>query len=342
MPTKLIRGISLAYDDLGPTGNTTATNAPAAAASAANASATNAPAAASATNAPAAASASVTNASATNAAATNAPAANTPTTNTPATNTSTTNASATSTTPLVFIHGHPFNRTMWSEQVTHFKADYRLILPDLRGYGESGITEPRVLLDEMALDLIHLLDELNIVNATFIGLSMGGQIVLDLYRLVPHRFTALVIVDSDARAETPESAARRLATADEILRIGMIQHTNDTCHKYIAPTSMRNPAVYDPLYKMMTTTDPQGAAAAHKGRALRRDHLAILPSIHVPALIVVGSEDFFTPIPIARLMSDNIPGASLAVIEGAGHLPNMEAPAEFNVALGSFLRQAIR
>jgi 3-oxoadipate enol-lactonase len=119
--------------------------------------------------------------------------------------------STTAATPtLVFIHGHPFNRTMWAEQIAHFENDYRLILPDLRGYGESGITTPSVLLDEMALDIIHLLDELNIGKAAFIGLSMGGQIVFDLYRLIPHRFTALVIVDSDARGETPESAASKL------------------------------------------------------------------------------------------------------------------------------------
>ncbi|GGA97298.1 alpha/beta fold hydrolase [Puia dinghuensis] len=241
--------------------------------------------------------------------------------------------------PLVFIHGHPFNRTMWSEQVAHFKNDYRLILPDLRGYGETDVTTPRVLLDEMALDIIHLLDELNIEKAAFIGLSMGGQIVLDLYRLIPHRFTALVIVDSDARGETAESAARRLETAEQILKTGMIKHTDETIHKYIANASLQNPAVYNPLYKMMSATRPEGAAAAHKGRALRRDHTAILPAITVPSLIIVGSEDFFTPIPVARLMSDNIPNAGLVVINGAGHLPNMESPTEFNNALGSFLRR---
>src|SRR5262249_25097193 len=154
-------------------------------------------------------------------------------------------------------------------------------------------------------------------------------IVLDLWRLIPHRFTAMVIVDSDARGETPESAARRLATAEEILKTGMIKHTDETIHKYIAKASMDNPTVYDPLYKMMTTPTPAAAAAAHRGRAPRRDHTAILGDINVPALIVVGTEDFFTPIPIARIMSDNIPGATLAVIDGTGHLPNMEAPEEF-------------
>ncbi len=240
--------------------------------------------------------------------------------------------------PLVFIHGHPFNRSMWKRQVDFFKANYRLILPDLRGYGESGVSFPRVMLDEMALDIIHLLDELEIDKAIFVGLSMGGQIALDCYRLFPQRFTALVIADSDARGETPESAARRLEVAETILADGMIKHTGETIHKYVAKASLNNPAVYQPLFNMMSTTKPEGAAAAHRGRADRRDHIKLLPTVAVPALIIVGSEDFFTPLPVARLMSDNIPGAQLVCIEGAGHLPNMEAPEKFNETLHSFLR----
>jgi pimeloyl-ACP methyl ester carboxylesterase len=118
----------------------------------------------------------------------------------------------------------------------------------------------------------------------------------------------------------------------------MITHTEETIHKYIAKASINKKEVYDPLYKMMTTTNPEGAAAAHKGRALRRDHTAILKAITVPSLIIVGTEDFFTPAPIVKIMSDNIPNARLAVIEGAGHLPSREAPTEFNTALQTFLQ----
>jgi pimeloyl-ACP methyl ester carboxylesterase len=239
--------------------------------------------------------------------------------------------------PLVFIHGHPFNRSMWDQQLDHFKAGYRLILPDLRGYGDSDISFPKVMLDEMVLDIIHLLDELGINKAIFCGLSMGGQIVLDLYRLFPARVKAIVIVDSDARGETPESYSRRLLLAETILREGMTQYTDAHIHEYIAPASMHDQPVYTHLYAMMTGTSREGAAAAHRGRAERRDHLPILPSINVPALIVVGSEDFFTPLPVAKIMSDLIPGAELVPIEGAGHLPNMEKPEAFNHALRSFL-----
>lgn len=241
--------------------------------------------------------------------------------------------------PIVFVHGHPFNHTMWKYQISHFSKEYRLIMPDLRGYGRTEITPGRVMLDEMALDILHLLDVLQIEQAVLCGLSMGGQIVLDFYRLFPHKVKALIIVDSDARGETPETYRQRMQKAATILEVGMKQHTDDTIHEYIAPASMKNTPVYTHLYEMMTTTPAEGAAAAHKGRGQRRDHLPILPHIHVPTLIVVGEEDFFTPEPIARLMSDAIPGAQLAVIPGAGHLPNMEKPDEFNTIVNSFLRK---
>jgi 3-oxoadipate enol-lactonase len=241
--------------------------------------------------------------------------------------------------PIVFIHGHPFNRSMWDEQVVYFKDQYRLILPDLRGYGQTEVTPLRVLLDEMALDIAHLLEELGVSQAIFCGLSMGGQILLDFYRLFPQQVSAVIIADSDARGETPESRAKRLAMAEDILAHGMVRHTDETIHKYITGSSRHRKEIYDPLYQMMTQTNPEGAAAAHKGRAERRDHTAFLSSIAVPALVIVGVEDFFTPLPIAAIMGEGIPGCRLVSIEGAGHLPNMEQPKAFNEALAAFLHQ---
>ncbi len=147
-------------------------------------------------------------------------------------------------TPVVFVHGHPFNRTMWRYQVPRFSADHRLIMPDLRGYGRTDVVPGRVMLDEMALDILHLLDALQIDTAVFCGLSLGGQIVLDFFRLFPEKVKALVIVDSDARGETPDSRAQRLQKADNIIRTGMRQHTEETIHQYIAAASLANKPMY--------------------------------------------------------------------------------------------------
>src|ERR1700722_18537461 len=96
---------------------------------------------------------------------------------------------------IVFIHGQPFNRSMWRDQIDEFSRTHRLIIPDLRGYGDSGITERIVLLDEIALDIWNLLEELEIQSAIFVGLSMGGQIVFELYRLKPGLFDGMVLAD---------------------------------------------------------------------------------------------------------------------------------------------------
>jgi len=240
---------------------------------------------------------------------------------------------------IVFVHGHPFNRSMWKYQSGYFSTTHRLIIPDLRGYGESECAGPKTLLDEMALDISHLLDELHIDQAVFCGLSMGGQIVLDFYRLFPGKVKAMIIADSDARAETPESYSRRLQLAETILRDGMKQHTDLTLHQYIAGTSRTQAAMVAHLYEMMSTTRAEGAAAAHRGRAERRDHLPILPSIRIPTLIIVGEDDYFTPLPVASLMKGAIPNADLVCIPACGHLPNMEAPELFNQALHSFLKR---
>ena len=238
--------------------------------------------------------------------------------------------------PIVFIHGHPFNHTMWNDQA--LLADrYRLILPDLRGYGQSGGETSRTMMDEMALDLAHLLDMLKVDQAVICGLSMGGQIALEFYRLFPARVRALIIADSDARGETPESYQRRMDLIALIERIGMRQYTEEHIHEYIAPGSLQNQKVYDHLFSMMAGTRASAVVAAHRGRAERRDHTGALASITVPTLLVVGSEDHFTPPSVMEAMQARIPGARLVTIPGAGHLPNMETPEAFNQAVESFL-----
>lgn len=237
--------------------------------------------------------------------------------------------------PIVFIHGHPFDHTLWNAQAP--LADrYRMILPDLRGYGRSGGEGYRIMMDEIALDIAHLLDELRVSSAIVCGLSMGGQIALEFYRLFPGRVRALVIADSDARGETPESYQRRMDLIALIERIGMRQYTEEHINEYVASASLQNKAVYDHLFAMMAGTRAEAAIAAHRGRAERRDHMEALGSIAVPTLLIVGSEDHFTPPAVMEAMRARIPGARLVVIPGAGHLPNMEDPEAYNRAFLDF------
>lgn len=241
--------------------------------------------------------------------------------------------------PLVLVHGHPFDRSMWTPQVQHAGRDgRRLIVSDLRGYGRSTVVPGKTPLMTFAQDLADLLDHLGVAEIILGGLSMGGQIVMEFHRLFPDRLCGLVLADTAPQAETEEGRRARIAMADRLLREGMDGYAKEVLPKMVAPANIqRFPAVAEHVLGMMRRTPPEGAAAALRGRAERPDYVASLSRVRVPTLIVVGSDDEFTPIDDARLMHRIIPGSTLVVIEGAAHMPNLERPAEFNEALSTFL-----
>ena len=243
---------------------------------------------------------------------------------------------------LVLVHGHPFNRSMWQPQVQRFsRSGWRVVAPDLRGYGESTVVPGKTPITTFAEDIVGLLDRLGLERVVVAGLSMGGQIVMEVLRLIPHRVAGLVLADTTARAETAEGWRGRNEMADRLLREGMGPYAEEVLSKMVAPYNVAAlPEVAGHVMRMMRSTDPEGAAAALRGRAERPDYLDVLASAAVPALVVVGRDDEFTPIEEAELMRDRLPDAELVVIEGTAHMPNLERPAEFNRALEQFLARS--
>ncbi|MGH3005895.1 MAG: alpha/beta fold hydrolase [Gaiellaceae bacterium] len=241
--------------------------------------------------------------------------------------------------PLVLIHGHPFDRSMWRPQIEHFsRSGWRVIAPDLRGYGESTVVPGKTPLETFACDIAALLDHLDVDDVVLGGISMGGQIVMQFHRLFAHRIRALVLADTSPQAETEDGKRLRSDTADRLLGEGMGPFADEVLPKMVAPANIEAlPAVAEHVLAMMRRGSPEGAAAALRGRAERPDYVEMLGRIAVPTLVVVGRDDEFTPLSDARFMHDRIPDAILVVIEGAGHLPNLERAAEFNAALERFL-----
>jgi pimeloyl-ACP methyl ester carboxylesterase len=241
--------------------------------------------------------------------------------------------------PLVLVHGHPFDRSMWRPQVEYFaRPGWRVIVPDLRGYGETTVVPGKTTLEHFARDIVGLLDHLGVARVVLGGISMGGQIALEFHRLFPRRVRALVLADTSPQAETDEGKKVRNDTADRLLREGMGPFADEVLPKMIAPYNVEAlPAVAEHVVGMMRRSSPEGAAAALRGRAERPDYVEMLGRIVAPALVVVGRDDEFTPVRDAQLMHERIPGATLVVVDGAGHLPNLERPTEFNVALERFL-----
>ncbi|MER6179271.1 alpha/beta hydrolase [Streptomyces sp. NPDC001652] len=239
------------------------------------------------------------------------------------------------TVPLVLVHGHPFDHTMWNPQRAAFSADRRVITPDLRGYGTSPRVPEVTRFEQFAQDIRELLDELDVRECVLAGLSMGGQIVMDCYRQFPERVRGLVLADTFPAPETPEGVTVRHAMADRLLREGMRGYADEVLEKMVAPYA--DAEVKAHVHRMMTATSPRGAAAALRARADRPDYRDLLTRVTVPALVVVGTDDAYTPVADAEAMHAALPSSHLVVIEGAAHMPNLERPAEFNEALGEFL-----
>ncbi|MER5602877.1 alpha/beta hydrolase [Streptomyces sp. NPDC002265] len=237
--------------------------------------------------------------------------------------------------PLVLVHGHPFDRTMWAPQIEAFSSGRRVVAPDLRGYGGSPVVPGRTPLSVFALDVEALLDDLEINTFVLAGLSMGGQIAMECQDRFGDRVRGLVLADTFPGAETPEGRVARNAMADRLLREGMRGYADEVLEKMVAPGAA--PAVKSHVHRMMTAAHPEGAAAALRGRADRPDYRDLLTRVTVPALVVVGADDTYTPVADAESMHALLPDSTLRVIEGAAHLPNLERPAEFNAVLEAFL-----
>ncbi|MDT0342335.1 alpha/beta fold hydrolase [Streptomyces litchfieldiae] len=236
---------------------------------------------------------------------------------------------------IVLVHGHPFHRGMWAPQTAALTAaGWRVIAPDLRGYGGSQVVPGHTPFEVFARDVAALLDLLGVEEAVLGGVSMGGQIVMEFHRLFPERVTGLVLSDTQPVAEDAEGRAFRFAMADRLLAEGMAGYAAEVIDKMLAPYNVTGlPEVAAHVLDMMRSTAPEGAAAALRGRAERPDYRATLRAAAVPALVVVGADDVYTPVADAEAMHALLPDSMLVVIEGAGHLPGLERPEAFNAAL---------
>jgi pimeloyl-ACP methyl ester carboxylesterase len=240
---------------------------------------------------------------------------------------------------VVLLHGYPFNRSMWREQAEALQStNYRVITPDLRGHGETTVTSTPATMEEMARDVVALLDQLDIERVTLGGLSMGGYVALAFYRRFPLRARALILADTRPQADTPEAARNREEQARKILREGIESIADDFLKKVLTPATLGGkPETVERVREMILQTDSQSAANALRGMAVRPDQTGFLEEIFAPTLIIVGSEDQLTPPKEAELMRREIRGSRLSVIEGAAHLSNLERPIEFNRAVLDFL-----
>jgi pimeloyl-ACP methyl ester carboxylesterase len=236
---------------------------------------------------------------------------------------------------VVLIHGHPFDRSLWQPQVETLAADFRVVAPDLRGFGESPGTPHLVSMREYAEDIEELLARLGIEQAAVVGLSMGGLVAMDLATAHPARCWALGLVTTTAEPVSADERAARRERADLVERDGM-QVLIDYMHTGLYGPRCP-PAVRDRVDAMMARAPVQGAAAALRGRAQRPDYRPRLRQLDLPALVCTGSADPWSDETVTAEIVGHLRRPEVVVIDGAGHLPNLEAEDDFNHALVGFL-----
>jgi 3-oxoadipate enol-lactonase len=236
---------------------------------------------------------------------------------------------------VVLVHGHPFDRSLWQSQMTVLATQFRVVAPDLRGFGESPITPGFVAMSEYARDVGELLDRLGVDRAAVVGLSMGGLVAMELATADPERWWALGLVATTAEPVTAAEQTIRRNRADQIEREGL-QVLIDYMHTGLYG-SRATPQMRRSVDAIMARAPAPGAAAALRGRAERPDYRPRLRALDLPAFVCIGSEDPWSNEAVTAEIVAHLQHPELLVIDGAGHLPNVEAEESFTSALLDFL-----
>lgn len=238
---------------------------------------------------------------------------------------------------LLLVHAFPLDARMWEPQLSAFSSGgLPVVAPHLPGFGGTESSGEVMSMAAAAERCLAELDRAGVERAVVCGLSLGGYVALELWRRAPERFAGLVLSNTRATADSAEGAASRRALAERLRNEG-----NGFLVESPPPLlSAGAPAELWSLVRGIVADQPAEAiAAASLGMAERPDSTPDLPRIDVPALVVTSSGDTLIPPEATTPIADQIPGAELAVIEGAGHLSNLESAGEFNDLLEAHLER---
>lgn len=241
--------------------------------------------------------------------------------------------------PLVLVHGFPFDHTMWQGQWAALAGRCRVLAPDLRGFGRSGVTPGTVTMERFADDLAEMLQAADVREPVVLGgLSMGGYIVLAFWRKYASRVRALVLCDTRAEADTPAGAEGRRETADRVEREGAEWLAQAMPGRVFSPNTLAaEPQRIEACREVIRRLPPAGIAAASRGMAQRADSTELLGGITVPTLVVVGEDDAISPPGDMVALAGRLPSARCVRVPRAGHMAPLENPEVVNQAIVELL-----
>lgn len=221
--------------------------------------------------------------------------------------------------PLVLLHGYPLDHHLWDDVAPLLVDKFDLILPDLRGFGESSTVDSFYSMEDIASDIAALLDHLEIQKTAIVGHSMGGYVALAFARLYPERVSGLGLVSSQVLADAPDRKEGRYKSAAEVADKGI-----GSVVAAMTPKFTSNRELQEFAHESMESQQPAAYVGALKAMAERVDSTSLLSSLKVPVVLVHGAADQLIPIDRAREVKAALPDAYLVEISGAGHMPMME------------------
>ena len=242
--------------------------------------------------------------------------------------------------PVLFVHGFPFDRTVWRHQLATLSR-VRRIAPDFRGVGDSGAPPGAdgYSLTRYADDLVAVLEAVGVRQAVLCGLSMGGYVIFELLRRHPERVKALILADTKPEPDSTEAKRGR----EELTQVAQRDGQDAVIERLLprllaAATQATQPEVAGQVREMAHRWSVPGLVGALRTLRDRPDSTDTLRDVRVPTLVLVGSEDQIAPPDTARAMAQLIPGAQCHVVPAAGHLAPLEQPLATSRVVADFLR----
>ena len=242
--------------------------------------------------------------------------------------------------PVVLLHPFPANHEFWLPVARALATRYRVVLPDLRGHGDSGVGEGPATMEKHASDIACVMDDAEIGRAPLVGASIGGYVLFEFWRRHRGRVAALGLCNTKAPADSAEARAGRLLAASDVLGRGTEPFFESMIPRLLGNTTRETrPDLVEGALRMMRKMSPEDVAQVQRGMAERPDSMDTLKTINVPALLVTGEEDILTGLNEAELMRQHIAGSRLRVIPRAGHYSPWEQQEEAGKLLRQFLER---
>lgn len=241
---------------------------------------------------------------------------------------------------VIFLHGFPFNKNMWRNQLSALDDTTTGIAIDVRGHGNTTSGHGFFSVDVFAKDLLAFVRKLDLGRVILCGISMGGYIALRSYELAPDLIAGLILCDTHSKADDNVAKQKRFDSIQAVLShgrrpfaIGFIENV------FANPRAQENEEAVELIKSSIRRNSLSSICSTLLALASRTETTQVLPNIQIPTLLIRGEEDKLTSEELMRTMHEKIAHSTFTQIPASGHLPNLENESAFNQAMKDYLQR---